>query len=150
MAAQQAAEQAEIAAGVFGGKELGDQDFAGGVVQEAEQGELGAAIFQPAVEAGVEQPHLAFARAGQTALTMRGGTTLAGRAETVATQQATKSLAAEGKTFDLTKLLAEMVIVEARVARACQIEDASAHLLRQSARAGSPATGTRQVSLDAG
>ncbi|HEV3481121.1 MAG TPA: hypothetical protein VGR97_02210 [Candidatus Acidoferrales bacterium] len=49
---------------------------------------------------------------------MRGGTTLAGGAETVATQQATQGLAAEGKAFDLAKLIAEMVIVEAGVARA--------------------------------
>ena len=37
-AAQQAAEQAEIAAGIFGGEELGDEDFAGGVVEESRAG----------------------------------------------------------------------------------------------------------------
>ena len=62
-AAQQAVEQAEIAACIFGGEEFGDEDFARGVVQEAQQGELRAAIFQPAVQAGVEQQHLAFASA---------------------------------------------------------------------------------------
>ena len=35
-AAEQALEQAEIAAGVFGGEEFGDQNFASGVVQKAE------------------------------------------------------------------------------------------------------------------
>ena len=44
-AAQQAAEQAKIAARIFGGEEFGDQNFAGGVVEEAEQGKLRAAIF---------------------------------------------------------------------------------------------------------
>src|ERR1700675_4996083 len=54
-AAQQAVEQAEIAARVFGGEKFGDQDVAGGVGQETEQGKLRAAIFEPAMEAGVEQ-----------------------------------------------------------------------------------------------
>src|SRR5712691_5141963 len=129
VAAQQAAEQAEIAAGVFGGTELGDQDFASGVVQEGQQGEFGAASFQPAVEAGVEPKHFAFASAGQTSLTMRGSAPFAGRANSRAAQKTAEGLAAEGKTFDLTEFLAEMVIVEARVARAGQIENAGAGAL---------------------
>jgi hypothetical protein len=54
IAPQHAPEQAEIAASVFGEKELGSQDLAGGVVEKAKQGEFGAAVFQPAVQAGVE------------------------------------------------------------------------------------------------
>src|ERR1019366_7359276 len=60
-AAQQAVEQVEIAASVFGGEEFGDGDFVGGVVEETEQGKLRAAIFQPAVKAAVQQQHLALA-----------------------------------------------------------------------------------------
>ena len=58
--AQQAAKQPEIAASVFGGEKFGDHDLAGSVVEKAEQGELGAAIFEPAVQAGIEQEHFAF------------------------------------------------------------------------------------------
>ena len=64
-AAQQAVEQAEIAARIFGGEEFGDQNFACGVVEKSEQGKLRAAIFQPAVQAGVEQQHFAFASRGR-------------------------------------------------------------------------------------
>jgi hypothetical protein len=143
-AAQQAAEQAEIAAGVFGGKELGDKDFTGSVVEEAEQGELWAAIFQPAVEAGVEQKHFAFASAGQAALTVSGNASFAGRADASATEKTAESFPAEGKTFDLTELFAEMVIVEACVSRACQMENACARGFGQAVRAGTAAAGVCQ------
>jgi hypothetical protein len=98
----QAAEQAEIAAGVFGGEELSDEDFAGRVVEEAEQGEFRGAIFQPAVEAGVEQKHFALASAWQAPLTMSGSASFAGRADSSIAEKTAESLAAEGKTFDLT------------------------------------------------
>jgi hypothetical protein len=117
-AAQQAAEQAKVAASVFGGEELGDGDFAGGIVEEAEQSELRAAIFEPVVEASVEQQHLAFASAAKSALAMRGGATLAGRADPGRAQETAKSLATEPEVFDLAELLAKVVVVEADVARA--------------------------------
>jgi hypothetical protein len=47
IAAQQAKEEAEIAAGVLAGKELGFQHLAGDVVLEAEQGELRATALEP-------------------------------------------------------------------------------------------------------
>jgi len=80
-AAQHALEQAEIAAGVFGGEEFGDEDFAGGVIEETEQGKLRATIFQPAMQAGVEQQHFAFSSARQAALAMGGSASLTGRAD---------------------------------------------------------------------
>jgi hypothetical protein len=113
---------------------LGDQDLAGGVVEEAQQGEFWAAIFQLAVNAGVEQKHLALASAGQTALTMSGSAAFAGRADSGAAEKTTESFAAERKTFDLSELFAEMVIVEARVARAGEIEDAGASGFGKAAR----------------
>jgi hypothetical protein len=42
---QQAAQQAQITAGIFGKEELGNGYFAGGIIQEAEQGEFWATIF---------------------------------------------------------------------------------------------------------
>jgi hypothetical protein len=40
VAAQQAAEQAEIAAGIFGGEELGGENFARGFIEKAQESEL--------------------------------------------------------------------------------------------------------------
>jgi hypothetical protein len=148
-AAQQAAEQAEIAASVFGEEELGDGDFAGGIVEEAQQSELGTTIFEPSVEAAVEQQHLAFASAPGSALAVSGSAAFTGRAEASGTQQTAESLAAEREAFDLTKFLAKVVIVEAGVARTGQMQDASAHAVRQAARAGPPATGVSQSRLTA-
>ena len=54
-AAQQAAEQEEIAARILGEEEFGDQDFARGIVEEAQQSELRAALFQRAMQAAIEQ-----------------------------------------------------------------------------------------------
>src|ERR1019366_7098492 len=98
-AAQQAVEQAEIAAGVFGGEEFGDGNFARGIVEEAEQGELRAAIFQPAVQAGVEQEHPASPRARGAARARGGSATFTGRADPGRAQQTAKGLAPERKTF---------------------------------------------------
>ena len=103
-AAQQAVEQAEIAARIFGEEEFGDENFACGVVEKAEQGELRAAIFQPAMQAGVEQQHLAFASARQAALAMRGSATFAGRADPGRAQQTAKGLAPEREAFDLDRV----------------------------------------------
>ena len=102
VAAQQAVEQAEIAARIFGGEKFGDQNFARGIVQEAEQGKLWAAIFQPAMQAGVQQQHLAFASAGQAALAMRGSAALTARADPGRAQQTAKRLAAEREAFSTT------------------------------------------------
>jgi len=76
-AAQQAAEQAKITAGIFCGEEFGGADFASSVVEEAQQGELRSALFEPVMEAGVEQEHFAFASACEASLAMRGGAALA-------------------------------------------------------------------------
>jgi len=129
-AAQQAAEQAEIAARVFGGKEFGDGDFASGVIQEAEQGELRAAIFQPAVKAAIKQQHLALASAGETALAMGGSTAFAGRSDPGRAQQTAEGLAAEGEAFLFDQFFAEVVVVETGIGGAGQMQDAIPHALR--------------------
>jgi hypothetical protein len=58
--------------GALGREEFGDEHFASSIVQKAEQGELWAAILEPAVETSVEQVHFPFPSAGQAALAMRG------------------------------------------------------------------------------
>ena len=148
-AAQQAAEQAEIAAGIFGGEEFGDQDFAGGVVEKAEQGKLRAAIFQPAVQAGVEQHHFAFASARQAALAMGGSASFTGRADSGRAQQTAEGLAPEREAFLLDQFFAEVMVVEAGIGGAGQMQDAVPQAIRQAAMAGSSAAGVCQSRLTA-
>ncbi len=93
--AQQAAEQAEIAAGVFAGEECGGQDLAGSVVEKAEQGKCGAAIFEPAVEAGVEQEHFAFASPRETAQAMSRCASFTRGAKACGAQNAAKGFPAQ-------------------------------------------------------
>ena len=143
-AAQQAVEQAEIAASVFGGKEFGDGNFASGVVQEAEQGKLRAAIFQPGVEAAIEQQHLALARSRETALAMGGSATFAGQADSGLAQQTAKGLATKREAFLLDQFFAEVVVVETGIGGAGQMQDTIPHALRQAAMAGPSATGVCQ------
>ena len=148
-AAQQAVEQAEIAASVFSGEEFGDEDFAGGVVEEAEQGKLRAAIFQPAMKAGVEQQHFAFPSARQTALAMGGSASLTGRADSGRAQQTAKGLAPEREAFLLDQFFAEVMVVETGIGGAGQMQDAVPHAIRQAAMAGSSAAGVCQSRLTA-
>jgi hypothetical protein len=86
-AAHQAAEQSAIVASVFDEEEFGDWNFANGVVGETEQSELWAVIFQPAVEAAVQQQHFDLACAREAGLAMRGNRSLAGPADVGRTQQ---------------------------------------------------------------
>ena len=148
-AAQEAVEQAEIAAGILGEEEFGDENSARGVVQEAQQGELRAAIFQPAVQAGVQEQHLAFARTRQTALAMSGSASFPGRADPGRAQQTAKGLAPEREAFFLDQFFAEVMVVEAGIGGAGQLQDALPHAIRQAAVAGSPAAGVCQSRLTA-
>ena len=75
---------------------------------------------------------------------MSGGAAFAGRAEGLATEQTAEGLAAEGEAFLLDQLFTEMVIVEAGVARAHQIENAGARAFGQTAVAGPAAAGVSQ------
>ncbi len=80
-AAQQVAEQGEIAGGGFGGEELSGEDFAGGVVLQAEGSEARAAAFEPIVGRAIELHQFAFASGSQTALTMGGSAAFTRRAD---------------------------------------------------------------------
>ena len=148
-AAQQVVEQAEIAARVFAGEEFGNQNFACGVVEETEQGKLRAAIFEPAVKTGVEQQHFAFPSARQAALAMSGSATLAGRADPGRAQQTAEGLAPEREAFLLDQFFAEVMVVEAGIGGAGQMQDAVPHAIRQTAMAGSSAAGVCQSRLTA-
>ena len=147
MAAQELAEQGEIAGGAFGGKELSGQDFSRGVVLQAEGGQARAAAFQPVVGRAVELHQFPFAGGAQTALTMRGSTAFSGRSETGLAQKSAQGFATEREALDLAKLFAEMVIVEAGISGAGQSDHGLADPTGQAAGAGSPAVGVRQSRL---
>jgi hypothetical protein len=150
VAAQQMAQQVEIPASIFRGKELGNGNLACGVVKEAEEGELWAAIFEPAMKAAIEEEHFALPSAAKTSLAVRRSAPFLGGAETALAEQTAESLPTEGATFHLAKLLAEMMIVETDIAGAGEMQDTVSHTHRKAARARSSATGvchtpTRQI-----
>jgi hypothetical protein len=144
---QELTEQREIAGGGFGGEELGGEDFSGGIVLQAESGEPGAAALEPIVGGAIELDQFAFAGGSQTALTMRGSATLSGRADAGLTQETAKSFAAEGKTLDLAKFFAEVMIIEAGIGGTGQANDGLAYPGRQAAGAGPSPVGVRQSRL---
>jgi hypothetical protein len=90
---QELAEQSEMAESRFGGKELGRQDFAGGVVS----------CMPRAVSRGPRPWSQSWALhefsqlgGAHAALTMSGRTALSGRAETGLAQETAEHFAAEG------------------------------------------------------
>lgn len=78
------------------GKNSAARTLAGSVIEKAEQGELRAAIFQPAMQAGIEQEHFPFAGTREAAQAMSGGASFARRAQSCRAQQAAKGFAAHG------------------------------------------------------
>jgi len=122
-AAQQALQQVKITFGGFREEELGGQDFAGGIVLHAEQGEAGTAGCEPVVWAAVELHEFAFASHTQTALAMSGRTALARGAEAFLAQEAAQGFATERKAFDLVELFAKVVVVEPSIFGAIQAQD---------------------------
>ena len=50
---EQATQQMKIPVSIFGGKELGNGNLARSVIQKTEEGELWAAIFEPAMKAAI-------------------------------------------------------------------------------------------------
>ena len=65
------AQSAEIAEGIFGFElEVSGEDLAGGVILKADEGELGAAAFEPVMAAGVGERHHAETRTGRAAGTI--------------------------------------------------------------------------------
>ena len=147
VAAQQLTQQQEITMCGFGGKELGGDDFSGGVVLQAERGEAWAAAFQPVMGRAIELHQFAFAGGSQTALAMRRGTAFSGRSQTGLTQKTAQSLAAQGEALDLAKFFAEMMVVEAGIGGPGQANHGLAHPLRQATGAGPSAVGVRQSRL---
>src|ERR1700720_2127679 len=137
----------KIPVSIFGGKELGHGNLARGVVQEAEQSKLWAAIFQPAMKAAIEEEHFAFASATKTALAVRRSAPFLRGAETVLAEQTAERLPAERNTFDLAKLLTEMMIVKTNIAGAGEMQDTVPHTRRKAARARPTATGVCQSRL---
>jgi len=130
VAAQQLAEQREIAGGGLGGEELSGQDFTRGIVLQTESSEARAAAFQPVVRRAIELDQLAFASGRPAALAMSGGAAFARRTDASLPQESTQDFPAEAETLDLTKFFAEVVIVEAGVGGTGQMEGGLPHRSR--------------------
>ena len=62
----------------------------------------------------------------------------------MAAQQAAEGFAAEREAFLLGELLAKVMVIEAGIAGAGQLQDAISHALRQATVAGPPAAGVSQ------
>src|SRR5271165_4340505 len=116
--------RAHIAEGIFGFElKVSGEDLAGGVILKADEGELGAAAFQPVVAAGVGKHHHAEAGTAQAAGTILASPTLLRRSQLGAAQDAAHGLATDHEVLLAMKFLAEMRIVEALILAACQLED---------------------------
>lgn len=137
----------KIPVGIFRGKELGNGNLAGGVVQKAEEGELWAAIFEPVMQAAIEKEHFALASAAKTSLAVLRRAPFLGGAETVLAEQTAERFPAERNTFPLAKLLAEMMIVKTHITGAGEMQDTLPHTCRKTARARPTATGVCQRRL---
>ncbi len=148
-ASEQALEQAKVAFGGFRRKELSGEDFAGSVVLHAQSGETRAAAFEPVVRRAVELHQFAFASDAQTALAMSGRATFAGRAETLAAQQAAEGFTAEREAFLLDQFFAKVMVIEAGITGAGQLQDVIPHALGQATMTGPTAAGVCQSRLAA-
>ena len=148
-AAQEALQQAEIAARVFAKEKFSGENFARGIVQKAQQRELWAATFQPVVKTSVQQQHLALASTRHAALAMRGSPPLPGRGDPGRAQQTAKSFPPQQEAFLLDQFFAEVMVIETGIGGASQMQDALSQALRQATMAGSSAAGVCQSRLTA-
>ena len=143
-AAEKALQEPEIALGGFRGEELGGQDFAGGIILHAQSREIGTTTFQPVVRGAVQLYELSFVPRTPTTLAMSGRAAFARRADARDAKQTAEGLAAEREAFLLDQLLVEVMIVEAGIATAHELQDAAAHAWRQAARVGPAPAGMCQ------
>jgi hypothetical protein len=147
VAAQQLAQQPEITERSFRRKKLSRENFAGGVVLQAERGKARAAAFEPVVRRAVELHQFALAGGAQTALAVNRSAALARGPETGLAQKPAQGFAAQGEALDLAKFFAEVVIVEAGIGGTGQANDVLANPGGQAAGAGPSAVGVRQSRL---
>jgi len=85
------------------------------------------------VQAAVQQQHLAFTSAREATLAMSGSLTFTVRADPGRAQQMAKGLASARETFDVAKFFAEVMVVEAGIGGAGQLQDAFPHAIGQAA-----------------
>ena len=96
MGGDQGVQGAEIAEGIFGFElEVSGQDLAGGVVLKADEGELGAAAFEPVMAAGIGERHHAEAWTGRPAGAVLARPALLRRRQFGGAQEAAHGFAAD-------------------------------------------------------
>ena len=126
-------QRAHIAEGVFRFElKMGREDVAGGIILKADEGELGAAAFEPIMTAGVGEHHPAEARTAQAAGAVLARATLLRRSQLGRAQNAAHALAADLEIFLTAEFFAEMRIIEALILATGQCEDGAPQGRRQS------------------
>ena len=117
-------QSAEIAEGILGFElEMGGQDLTGGIVLKADQGEGGAAAFEPVMTTSVGERHHAEAGAGWTARTIFSWPSFLRRGHFGGAQNPAHGFAAEGEVLFALKFFRQMGIVEALILAARQGQD---------------------------
>jgi hypothetical protein len=113
--------QGEQIARILGfGLEVGGENFVGGVVLKADQGEFGPAVFELVMTAGVAKRHHAETRAGRAPGAVLAWGALLRGGQLGGAQNASHGLAAEPETFLGAKFFGEVRIVEAHILAAGQ------------------------------
>jgi hypothetical protein len=94
---------------------MSGEDLAGGIVLKADEGELGAAAFEPVMTAGVGEHHHAKARTAQAASAVLARAALLRRSQLGRAQNAAHALAADHEFLLAAQFFTEMRIVEAGI-----------------------------------
>ncbi len=136
IAADELAQQQEIAVGILFGAKDARQDFARGIVDGREEDEAGAAILEPGMVAAVYLDEQAGLRHALASAAMLGCSSGAGTSDARLAQQALHGGAGQDEALVLPEELGEVVIVRAGVARAGQGEDLRSDGLGEAARGG--------------
>ncbi len=139
IAADELAQEQEIAVGILRGAKDASQDFARGIVDGREEDEARAALLEPGMVTAVhldEEPGLGHALAPAAMLGRAPG---AWAADARLAQQALHGGTGQDEAVVLLEELGEVMIVRAGIARAGQREDLRPYGFGEAARGGPPA-----------
>lgn len=120
-------EDLEVRGGRLGLIEVRPQDLAGGVIDRGVEDELGATVFQPVVMAAVKLDEHAFLRHALAAGAMARGTPGAGAAQACGGEEAVDGGPGEMEVLPVGEELGEVLMVDARIRRADEAQEALAH-----------------------
>lgn len=154
IAADEAAEQAEVPLRLFPGAKDAGEDLSRGIVNGRVEHEPGPAVLEPRVVAAVHLDKEAGLGHALPSATMAGWAARAGTADTGCAQQTLHRLPRNAEGLALGQQLGEMMIVHAGVGGPCQSQDPGTDRLSDAARGRTPAIamgeGARAVLAEAG